>query len=117
METQKADYTYGIVSYLTLIGWIISIVQLNTLQGEDRKFTVFHLKQALIFMIAGIAISIVASIVMIVPFLGILVYPLVSLGLLGVWIYMLYQSSQGKKTYLPLIGEPGEKMLGNMFEN
>src|SRR3989338_2509459 len=103
METQSSpgnfDKTMGIVAYLSLVGWVIALVQNNDKKGYEKTFTAFHLRQMLGIMIIGFATSVVLS-----------------LGVFAFWILGIVGAANGQRKELPYIGEPIQKMLGKLFE-
>lgn len=108
--------TYAIVSYCTLIGWIIALTQVSSTSGEERKFTAFHLRQMLILMLVGAVVSILDTIFFFIPFLGLIVINILSLAIFICWLICLISAIQGEKRYIPFVGKGGENILGDMFE-
>lgn len=108
--------TYAILAYCTLIGWIISLIQVSSTTGEERRFTAFHLRQMLILMLMGAAVSIIDTIFFFIPFFGLIVINLLSFALFICWLILLIAAIQGKRKYVPFVGQAGENMLGDMFE-
>jgi uncharacterized membrane protein len=100
--------TVGIVSYLTLIGWIVALVMHSS---NKTSFGAFHLRQGLMNMIMLMAASIVA----IIPILGWIVY----LAALIAWVVFIIMgaiaASNGQEKPLPLIGGLAQKWFGNAF--
>ena len=89
----------GIISYLTLIGWLIAYLT------GDKEGAKFHLNQSLVLFLAGIVVSMLYK----VPFIGHIVSPCLSLVLLVFWIIGLVNACEEKEQELPLIG--GIKIL------
>ncbi len=108
--------TYAIISYCTLIGWIIALMKVSSSSGEERKFTAFHLRQMLILMLIGAVVSILDTIFFFIPFLGIIFINILSLAIFVCWLLCLISAIQGEKRYVPFVGKGGENMLGDMFE-
>ena len=87
----------GIVSYLTLIGWIVALV----LNNPKTEFGSFHLRQALGIILLAFA----SGFVMVIPILGwlagfagyILAFILWIIGFIGV--------VQGEQKLVPVLGE------------
>jgi len=82
--------TIAIISYLTLIGWIIALilhVNNNTAMGA------FHLRQMLGLMLTSLVLSII-------PVLGLIL----NLVLLIFWGLGLISAIQGERKPVPLIG-------------
>lgn len=116
MESNSYNKTYGILSYCTLIGWIIAMVQVSSTTGEERRFTAFHLRQMLILMLVGAAVSIIDTILFFVPFIGAILINTISILLFIIWLMLLISAVRGERKYVPVIGQAGENMLGDMFE-
>lgn len=116
MTQQKEENTVAIVSYITLIGWIVAVV----LHGNNKtKLGAFHLRQTLGIFAIGFGLFIVNLIFAFIPVLNIiigLVIMLASLGLLVFWVLGLVGAVNGEMKPLPLIGEPIQKILKNTFE-
>ncbi|MBL1278918.1 MAG: hypothetical protein COA33_001500 [Fluviicola sp.] len=100
-ETGK---TRAIVAHLTLIGWIIALVQNN--DKEKDEFASFYIRQMLglmIIMVVGVILS------SIIYYLGLIV----QLGALAIWVLSLMGATNGKKDATPVIGE----MFQDWFKN
>lgn len=89
--------TRGIVAYITLIGWVIALVTNNP---KDEQ-TSYHLRQMLGIMILSFA----GSMVGIIPFLGIIVVPIVMIASLVLWVIGLISAIEGSKKPVPFLGE------------
>ncbi|MGH7943902.1 MAG: hypothetical protein ACREH8_23995 [Opitutaceae bacterium] len=76
------DKTAAIVSYLTLIGFMVAVV----LHGAKKTaLGSFHLRQALGLMVTSIVIAFVATILAFIPFAGWLVAFAAWLELFALW--------------------------------
>ena len=64
-------------------------------------------------MVVGIVLSMVSYVFVAVPFIGWLIYILLwtafSLGLLVLWIFLMYKAYNKERFVLPVIGEWAEK--------
>lgn len=80
----------AILSYITIIGWIIALI---LHQNNKTPLGGFHLRQALLLMIAGLVLGWI-------PMVGMVV----GLILFVFWILGLVSAIQGKQKELPLIG-------------
>ena len=89
--------TLAIISYITIIGWIIALI----LDEKKDKLVRFHLRQYLIIFFA----SIVTSIFGFIPVLSLLL----ALGVLILWIMGLVSAIQGEKKEIPLLGAYAQK--------
>jgi len=95
------DKTVAILSYITLIGFIVAIV-LNS--NKKTKLGAFHLRQVLGLFITGV--------LCIIPLLGLLV----AIGLLVFWIMGLISAIKGEMKPVPLLGAMYQKWFGTTFE-
>jgi uncharacterized membrane protein len=108
VETSTEDKTVAIISYLTLIGFIVAIV----LHGNKKtKLGAFHLRQVLGLLISGFALGIVA----IIPFLGWIIAFVGSIFLCVCWIIGFIAAIGGKEKPFPLIGAFIQNKLGGVF--
>jgi len=93
--------TLSIVSYITIVGWIIAYVT-----GKDKMDSLlrYHLKQSLGLAIVSILFSVALNILaMIVPALGIL--GVLSLGILVLWVLGIINAANGAQKPTPLVGK------------
>jgi uncharacterized membrane protein len=88
----------GIVSYLTIIGWLIAYL------AGDKEGAKFHLNQSLVLGICEIVLSVLSTLPIIKWFAWI-----VSLALFVLWIMGLISACNEEEKPLPLIG--GIKIL------
>jgi uncharacterized membrane protein len=90
--------TVAIVSYITLIGWIIALL----LHFNNKTtFGAFHMRQSL-----GLFLS--ALVVGWIPGVG----WLLSLGVLALWVLGLIAAIQGEQRPIPLLGDFFQNLLG-----
>jgi uncharacterized membrane protein len=124
-SSPEMDKTVGIIAYVTLIGFIISIVLNNEKKGEEKSFGAYHLRQSLGIIIATVALfiglTILISILSAISWrlgmsLGGIIYPIFYLAILALIIIGLVNAANGEKKPLPLIGPFIEKYLGKTFE-
>ncbi|MBT1690754.1 hypothetical protein [Dawidia soli] len=102
-----SNKTLAILSYITIIGWLIAFVKNNDQNPKDELVT-YHLKQGFGFFILAIAVNIATTIVvMIMPFLFFLNY--VGLLLLVLWVFAIINAVNMQKKPIPVVGP--------MFEN
>jgi uncharacterized membrane protein len=91
----------AIVSYVTLIGWIVAVVMNN----PKSPFASFHIRQSLAIMLLFVA----SGIITVIPVLGWLIGLLGYLTAFVLWIIGLIASIQGSKNAVPLIGEKSQE--------
>ncbi len=88
----------GIIAYLTIIGWVIAYC------AGDKEGAKFHLNQALVVAIGGIAISVLSVILVFIPIIGTIVSSLLSLAIFVYSILGIIFAAQEQDKELPLIG-------------
>lgn len=105
--------TIAIISYITLIGWIIALVMH---MGNKTKLGAFHVRQMLGIMIAAFVTNIVATIIaLIIPALGTALSLIVGIGFLILWIIGLVGAIQGQEKAIPVFGAKIQSLLGGLF--
>jgi len=116
----QEDRTAAILSYITIIGFIVAIIIHS---GKKTALGAFHLRQVLGLIVigfgVGIAVAISAFILAFIPIIG----PLLILLLWGgLWIggfllvlIGLIAAIQGKLTPVPVIGVQIQKWFANTF--
>ena len=109
---EEPGKTRAIIAHITLIGWIIALVQNNENKNEDASF---YIRQVLGIMIMGIGMQIITMIL--VPLLGMLIVYvgyLVLMVVVGAWIYSLISAVNGVKEPTPFIGAHFQKWFASM---
>lgn len=90
-----------IVSYITLIGWLIAFL------AGDKENSKFHLNQSLVIMIINLVISvadwILGKIIIIGTIFGI-VAAIAGIVMFVFWIMGIVSAAQGTEKPLPIIG-------------
>lgn len=84
----------GIVSYLTLVGWLIAYL------AGDREGAKFHLNQSLVLLISGV----VASMVHYLPFIGRFAGNILQLVIFIFWVIGFVYACEGKDEEIPVLG-------------
>jgi uncharacterized membrane protein len=106
--------TISIISYFSLVGWIIAFVLYNS---NKSKLAAFHIRQSLGLMIAGIALYIVMFVFLFIPVLGWIISILIWICLIGVfvlWIIGLVAAINAQEKPVPLIGNMAQNMLSGI---
>lgn len=102
MVTEEGK-TRAIIAHITLIGWIIAVVQ----NGEKKDdYASFYIRQMLGLLIMGI----VGSILAIIPIIGWLIY----LGVVALWIVSLVNATSGEKKEIPVLGAQFQEWFKSM---
>ncbi|MDP3360123.1 MAG: hypothetical protein Q8S41_12335 [Lutibacter sp.] len=101
----------AIISYLTIIGWVIALV-MNS--NNKSQLAIYHIRQSLFIILLGIAFYIVQTMLLFIPYLGwlvsLLLFPL-GLVLFVLWIMGLISAINGEEKPMPIIGEKVQHLL------
>jgi uncharacterized membrane protein len=92
----------GMLAYFVIPAFIFLVMK------ETSRFVKYHSMQAIILWVSSILISIVLSVAVRIPFIGLLVLPLwmlVAFALFLVWIFCMFKAFQGEEFKLPIIGD------------
>ena len=93
---------------MAVIAYFIFFVPLLT-DAKDDPFVKFHLKQAILLVIGAVISSMIAAVI---PVIGVLIIsPILSIGLLILWIMGLVSAINKEKKELPIIGKYAEQLL------
>lgn len=103
---QDNGKTVAIISYMTLVGWIIGLVLHS---NNKTSLGAFHLRQMLGLMIVAVAIAILGFPLAFIPFLGWFISLALNIGILVFWILGLVSAANGTEKPLPIIGELFQK--------
>ncbi|MGK0386983.1 MAG: putative membrane protein [Patiriisocius sp.] len=94
--TSNPGKTIAIISYITLIGWIIAFIMNNT---KKNVLASFHLRQSLGIQLVYFAISVLISIT------GIGMLQVLYLGALALVILGIINANNEEEKPLPIVGE------------
>jgi len=109
------DRTVAILTYVTIIGFIIAIVMHSS---KKTALGSFHLRQGLGLFVTGLVIwlpCLIISMIPVVNLLMILVWPLVGIGLFVLWIMGLISAVNGQLKPMPVVGEHYQKWFAGAF--
>ena len=120
-ETNQAPATSGvdgktisIISYFSLVGWIIAYVLFTS---NKSKLAAFHIRQSLGLMIIAVVLYIIMFIFLFIPVLGWIISIMIYISLVGVfvlWIIGLISAINGQEKPVPVIGAKAQEMLGGI---
>ncbi|HEX6106409.1 MAG TPA: hypothetical protein VFZ26_12560 [Gemmatimonadales bacterium] len=102
------DKTVAILSYVTILGFIVAIVMY---QNHKTQLGAFHLRQTLGLVVTGLLGGIVA----VVPILGWIVWFFVAIGLLVLWFLGLVSAIRGDMRPVPLLGDHYQRWFAGAF--
>ena len=110
-STGLTENVAGLLCYV--LGWVSGIVFL--LIEQENKFVRFHAMQSIVTFGGITIISIVLSILGLIPFIGVL-FDILSyiIGLIAfvLWIVLMVKAYQGTLYKLPWAGDFAEKRVG-----
>src|SRR4051794_8970266 len=104
------DRTVAILSYITLIGFIVAIVIHSS---KKTQLGAFHLRQVLGLFITGVAFGLCAIVLAFIPILGWLVIFAGWITMVVLVIMGFISAATGKQTPVPLIGQQYQKWFAN----
>lgn len=103
--------TVAIISYLTIIGWVIAFVMYG---NNKSKLAIYHLRQNLLLMIIAVAVYIVQMMLFAVPYIGWLIhisFMVINIGFFVLWIIGLIGAVNGEEKPMPVIGEKAQQIF------
>jgi uncharacterized membrane protein len=89
--------TTGIISYLTIIGWIIAYI------AGDKENAKFHLNQSLVIGLGMVLISIIGGALSFIPFMPFVLWA-VDVILFVFCIIGIIYAANGQDKALPVVG-------------
>ena len=103
------DKTVAILSYITIIGFIVAVV----LHGNKKTaLGTFHLRQALGLWLTAIVCWVV---LMFIPVIGWVMTPFVMLGIFVLAVIGFIGAASGKMKPIPLLGDKYQRWFNNTF--
>lgn len=110
---QSAGMEENVASMLCYIfGWITGVLFLVIEPYKSNRNIRFHAFQSIFLNVAVIVLFIVLSIITAIIHILALLMPLLSLGVFGIYIFLMYKAYNKEKFVLPVIGELAEKQAG-----
>jgi uncharacterized membrane protein len=105
-QSGLSDNAAGALAYVTIIPAIIFLI----VEPYNRNsYVKFHSWQSIFFCIAAVAVHIVLTLI---PVIGWILVPFVSLGFLVIWIILLLKALKGERFQLPIIGKFAAQQAG-----
>jgi uncharacterized membrane protein len=115
LSTADNGKTVGIISYLTIIGWLVALLAMHN--EKKTELGSYQLRQTLLLYIIGIGVYIVwmavfTSLIFTGGFwLGVALNWVIRLGLFILWLIGFLGAVNGEKKPIPLIGEKAQTMF------
>lgn len=106
--------TVAIVSYLSIIGWIIAYVMFGS---NKTSLGAYHLRQAIALFIIALATWVLQILFLFIPFIGWLIGILlvfVYIGLFVLWVMGLIAAINGEEKPMPIIGVKAQQWFSGI---
>ena len=107
-NTADDGKTIAIISYLTIIGWIIAYVMYG---NNKTPLATFHLRQAVTLYVVLLAIWILQMILTFIPVIGLItgiLAILIYIALFVFWVIGFIAAINGQEKTIPAFGEKGQ---------
>jgi uncharacterized membrane protein len=111
-QTGLSDNGAGALAYVTFIP---AIVFLAMPPYNRNSYVRFHSWQSIFLAAAWVAILIVLTILIKIPFFGLIIFPimlLVDLGMFILWLVVVLKALNGQRFKIPVIGALAETQAG-----
>ncbi len=109
------DRTVAILTYITIIGFIIAIVLHSS---KKTAIGAYHLRQGLGLVVTGLVLWVggfILSFIPVINLLMILLWPVIGIGLFILWIMGLIAAVNGQQKPMPVVGEHYQKWFAGAF--
>jgi uncharacterized membrane protein len=106
--------TISIISYFSLLGWIIAYVLFSS---NKSKLATFHIRQSLGLMIVAFALWVVMWIFLFIPVLGWIISILIWISFVGwfvLWVIGLVSAINGQEKPVPIVGDKAQEILAGI---
>jgi uncharacterized membrane protein len=106
------DRTVAILSYITIIGFVVAIVMHGS---KKTALGSFHLRQALGIFLTGLVCWPLNIVLAFIPILGWLCILGIVFGLIALWIMGLIGAASGQLKPVPVLGDKYQQWFSNAF--
>jgi uncharacterized membrane protein len=106
------DKTVAVISYLTLIGFIVAVVLYTS---KKTELGAFHLRQTLGLLLTAMAVIICEFLLLFIPVIGWLCVFALWVALFALWIMGLIAAVKGEMKPVPVIGRLYQEWFANVF--
>lgn len=112
---KEKNTVVGVLSYITILGFIVALIIHLNQKDSDKKFGAFHLRQALGLGVLQFLVSLALNLIL--PIFKIDTNPnLLSFAVFVFAIIGILNAAKGELKELPLIGKFISEKLGSTFE-
>ena len=109
------DRTVAILTYVTIIGFIIAIVMHGS---KKTALGTYHLRQGLGLFLTALCVWIPCMIISLIPVVNlimVLLGPAIMIGLFVLWLMGLLAAVNGQSKPMPVMGEYYQKWFAGAF--
>jgi uncharacterized membrane protein len=109
------DRTVAILTYVTIIGFIIAIVMHSS---KKTALGTYHLRQGLGLFVSAVVLWLGCMVIAFVPVVNLVMFllgPLVCIGLFVLWLMGLIAAVNGQQKPMPVVGEHYQKWFAGAF--
>ena len=120
-QPASAGLTANVAAALAyILGFITGILFLVLEPYKRDRFVRFHAMQSILYSAAGLVFRIgwsilVSALMEVTAWAGVVLVPvglLISFGLFGFWLYLMYQAYSNREFRIPIIGAIAAKQVG-----
>lgn len=109
------DKTVAILSYITIIGFIIAIILHSS---KKTQLGAYHLRQVLGLIVVSFAFFFIGMILAFIPYIGWMISMamfVVWIGMFVLWVMGLINAANGQLKPMPVLGDKFQSWFGGMF--
>jgi len=106
------DRTVAILTYITIIGFIIAIVIHS---GKKTALGAFHLRQGLGLLVSAIVLAMAGWLLIFIPILGWLAIWVAWFLMFIMWLMGLIAAASGQQKPAPILGDHYQKWFAGTF--
>jgi uncharacterized membrane protein len=112
-SSASEDRTVAILSYITLIGFVVAVVLFST--GKKTALGAYHLRQTLGLLVASVVLWMGAVVLAFIPIIGPLTAMVIWAGLFVRWLMGLIAAINGQQKPMPVLGDNFQKWFAGAF--
>lgn len=113
--SENNDKTIAILSYITILGWVIALIMNSDKKADEKSFNAFHLRQGLGLFIVTLLYSLINGVFTWIPYLGKLTHIVFVVVFIGIAVMGIINAVNGQRKYLLFFGKPTDTILGSTF--
>lgn len=105
--------TAAVVSYITFIGWLVSVLLL--LPGQKTKFSAFHLRQSFLIHVLSFLLKLVYSFTLDANIMVFSLVAAIGVLLFILWLMGFLYAINGQEKEVPIIGGLAQGLFRNWW--